>query len=49
MESYWSYVVKKQKKDKIVKAKQVLDKASGKILGVVLNDKREEKEQYGYY
>ena len=39
----------KTEKDKIVKAKQILDKASGKILGVVLNDKREEKEQYGYY
>ncbi|PGQ08153.1 tyrosine protein kinase [Bacillus cereus] len=36
-------------KDNIVKAKQILDKASGKLLGVVLNDKREEKEQYGYY
>ncbi len=33
----------KTEKDKIVKAKQILDKASGKILGVVLNDKREEK------
>ena len=44
-------VVRSEKtdKDKIVKAKQILDKASGKILGVVLNDKREEKEQYGYY
>ncbi|HDR3900838.1 MULTISPECIES: polysaccharide biosynthesis tyrosine autokinase [Bacillus] len=39
----------KTEKDKIVKAKQILDKASGKLLGVVLNDKREEKEQYGYY
>lgn len=39
----------KTEKDKIVKAKQILDKASGKQLGVVLNDKREEKEQYGYY
>ena len=48
MELYWSYVVKTEK-DKIVKAKQILDKASGKQLGVVLNDKREEKEQYGYY
>lgn len=36
-------------KDKMVKAKQILDKASGKLLGVVLNDKNEEKEQYGYY
>ena len=38
-------VVRSEKtdKDKIVKAKQILDKASGKILGVVLNDKREEK------
>lgn len=36
-------------KDKIVKTKQILDKASGKILGVVLNDKKEEQEQYGYY
>ena len=42
-------VREKTEKDKIVKAKQILDKASGKILGVVLNDKREEKEQYGYY
>ncbi|MBM6648164.1 CpsD/CapB family tyrosine-protein kinase [Bacillus sp. RIT 809] len=39
----------KTEKDKIVKAKQILEKASGKLLGVVLNDKREEKEQYGYY
>lgn len=39
----------KTEKDKIVKAKQILDKASGKLLGVILNDKREEKEQYGYY
>ncbi|MEX0414529.1 CpsD/CapB family tyrosine-protein kinase [Bacillus sp. C30] len=38
----------KTEKDKIVKAKQILDKASGKLLGVILNDKREEKEQYGY-
>ena len=49
MESYSLYEVKRRTKDKIVKAKQILDKASGKILGVVLNDKREEKEQYGYY
>ena len=48
MESYSLYA-RKDGKDKIVKAKQILDKASGKILGVVLNDKREEKEQYGYY
>ncbi|KAA0764900.1 CpsD/CapB family tyrosine-protein kinase [Bacillus sp. SH5-2] len=39
----------KTEKDKIVKTKQILDKASGKILGVVLNDKKEEQEQYGYY
>ncbi|PGX10503.1 CpsD/CapB family tyrosine-protein kinase [Bacillus sp. AFS033286] len=39
----------KTEKDKIVKTKQLLDKASGKILGVVLNDKKEEQEQYGYY
>ncbi|MEI5891492.1 tyrosine protein kinase [Bacillus cereus] len=39
----------KTEKDKIVKTKQILDKASGKILGVVLNDKQEEQEQYGYY
>ncbi|PGZ76398.1 CpsD/CapB family tyrosine-protein kinase [Bacillus sp. AFS029637] len=39
----------KTEKDKIVKTKQLLDKASGKILGVVLNDKKEDQEQYGYY
>ncbi|KAB2445569.1 CpsD/CapB family tyrosine-protein kinase [Bacillus luti] len=39
----------KTEKDKIVKAKQILDKASGKLLGVILNDKREEHNQYGYY
>ncbi|WP_244997793.1 CpsD/CapB family tyrosine-protein kinase, partial [Bacillus paranthracis] len=39
----------KTEKDKMVKAKQILDKASGKLLGVVLNDKREEQGQYGYY
>ncbi|PGZ63136.1 tyrosine protein kinase [Bacillus cereus] len=39
----------KTEKDKIVKTKQILDKASGKILGIVLNDKQEEQEQYGYY
>ncbi|GAB6420494.1 CpsD/CapB family tyrosine-protein kinase [Bacillus luti] len=36
-------------KDKIVKTNQILEKASGNILGVVLNDKKEEQEQYGYY
>lgn len=49
MESYSLYEVKKTEKDKIVKAKQILDKASGKLLGVILNDKRKEQEQYGYY
>ena len=39
----------KTEKDKILKATQILDKASGKLLGAVLNDKREEKERYGYY
>lgn len=39
----------KTEKDKLIKAKQILDKASGKLLGVILNDKREEQEQYGYY
>lgn len=39
----------KTEKDKLIKAKQILDKASGKLLGVILNDKKEEQEQYGYY
>ncbi len=39
----------KTEKDKLVKAKQILEKSSGKLLGVVLNDKREENEKYGYY
>ncbi|MGF9964002.1 CpsD/CapB family tyrosine-protein kinase [Bacillus rhizoplanae] len=36
-------------KTKIVKAKQILDNTSGKLLGVVLNDKKQQKDQYGYY
>lgn len=36
-------------KEKAVKAKQVLAHASGKLLGVVLNDKEEVKDTYGYY
>ena len=39
----------KTEKDKLIKVKQILDKASGKLLGVILNDKREEQEPYGYY
>lgn len=39
----------KTEKDKLIKVKQILDKASGKLLGVILNDKREEQESYGYY
>ncbi|EEM80867.1 MULTISPECIES: CpsD/CapB family tyrosine-protein kinase [Bacillus cereus group] len=39
----------KTEKDKLIKVKQILDKASGKLLGVILNDKREEQEKYGYY
>ncbi|EOV9526560.1 CpsD/CapB family tyrosine-protein kinase [Bacillus cytotoxicus] len=36
-------------KEKVVKAKQILDKVSGKLLGVILNDKKQDQEQYGYY
>ncbi|HDR7899486.1 TPA: CpsD/CapB family tyrosine-protein kinase, partial [Bacillus cereus] len=36
----------KTEKDKLIKVKQILDKASGKLLGVILNDKREEQEPY---
>ncbi|MFJ8526940.1 CpsD/CapB family tyrosine-protein kinase [Bacillus sp. NPDC094106] len=36
-------------KDKVVKAKQLLDKTTGKLLGVVLNDKKQVDTKYGYY
>lgn len=36
-------------KSQMVKAKQLLDHTSSKLLGVVLNDKKNEKNQYGYY
>ncbi|MGG2094484.1 CpsD/CapB family tyrosine-protein kinase [Bacillus sp. S13(2024)] len=36
-------------KEKAVKAKQVLEHASGKVLGVILNAKEESKSKYGYY
>ncbi|PEZ03478.1 tyrosine protein kinase [Bacillus sp. AFS018417] len=36
-------------KAQIVKTKQLLDNASGKLLGVVLNDKKQQTDQYGYY
>ncbi|MFK4307396.1 capsular exopolysaccharide synthesis family protein [Bacillus sp. RC242] len=36
-------------KERAVKAKQVLEQTSGKLLGVVLNDKKKHKEAYGYY
>lgn len=36
-------------KTKIVKTKQLLENTSSKLLGVVLNDKKQESKQYGYY
>ncbi|PFB95609.1 tyrosine protein kinase [Bacillus cereus] len=36
-------------RDRVIRAKQVLEQASGKLLGVILNDKKQNKEIYGYY
>lgn len=36
-------------KEKAVKAKQLLEHTSGKLLGVILNAKEELKNKYGYY
>ncbi len=36
-------------KERALKSKQALEQASGKLLGVILNDKKMNKEMYGYY
>lgn len=36
-------------KERALKSKQALEQASGKLLGVILNDKKTDKEMYGYY
>ena len=38
-----------QTEKEALKSKQALEQASGKLLGVILNDKKMNKEMYGYY